>query len=242
MTFTHLALLGGLAATALAVRAEEGGQTFQSPPRRAHLVELFTSEGCSSCPPAEDWLRGLRENAGLWREVVPVAWHVDYWDSLGWKDRWASPLFTRRQRDYASAWGSRQIYTPCFVLNGREWRDRALPPVAGEPGVLTVRVAGAHVTAHFAPAAGGVAAWDVWLAPLGGNLESDVKAGENSGRKLRHEFVALSLDHRAMLSARAGFTADFPSAGLRGARALAVWVTGKDSLTPVQATGGWLTP
>lgn len=240
MTFLHAALL--LAATTLAARAENPDVTFQSPPTRAHLVELFTSEGCSSCPPAEDWLRGLRAHAGLWREVVPVAWHVDYWDNLGWKDRWASPLFTARQNDYGSAWKSRQIYTPCFVLNGREWRDRALPPAAGHPGVLTVRVKDGRITAQFAPAEAKAAAWDVWLAPLRGDVESDVKAGENSGRKLRHEFTALRLEHRAMQGAGAGFSADFDAASLRGAQALAVWVTEKASLAPVQATGGWLKP
>ena len=241
MTLRHLALLATLTA-AIAARAENPDATFQSPPTRAHLVELFTSEGCSSCPPAEDWLRGLRENAGLWREVVPVAWHVDYWDYLGWKDRWSSPLFTRRQHDYGAAWGARSIYTPCFALDGREWRDRTLPPATGQPGVLTVRVKDGRITAHFAPAEAKGAAWEVWLAPLGGDLESDVKAGENRGRKLRHEFVALSLEHRAMLGARTGFTAEFDATSLRGARALAAWVTEKNSLVPIQATGGWLKP
>jgi len=240
MNFTLIVLLGSIAATTLAAPVAESGTTFQSPPNRAHLVELFTSEGCSSCPPAEAWLRSLRENAGLWRTVVPVAWHVDYWDYLGWKDRWSSPLFTRRQRAYASAWNSRQVYTPGLVLNGLEWRERTLPPVVGQPGVLAVHVNDGRVTVHFAPAEAKAAAWEAWLAPLGGNLESDVRAGENSGRKLKHEFVALALDHRAMLSTRAGFTAVFDAANLRGARALAAWVTEKDRLVPIQATGGWL--
>ena len=238
MTLRHLALLAALAPCA--VRAENPDATFQSPPTRAHLIELFTSEGCSSCPPAEDWLRGLRANAGLWREIVPVAWHVDYWDNLGWKDRWAAPLFTRRQHEYGAAWGAASVYTPCFALDGREWRDRTLPPAAaGQPGVLTVRVKDGRITATFTAAEARGAAWEVWLAPLGGDLESDVKAGENRGRKLRHEFTALSLDHRAL---SASGTADFDAASLRGARALAAWVTEKGGLVPVQATGGWLKP
>ena len=81
-----------------------------------NLLELYSSEGCSSCPPAEAWLGNLRETPGLWRDFVPVAFHVNYWDRLGWPDRFASKAFTDREYVYASAWGSGTVYTPCFVL------------------------------------------------------------------------------------------------------------------------------
>src|SRR6516164_9572668 len=91
---------------------------FESGPAQVSLLELYTSEGCSSCPPAEAWLGELSRNPNLWRAVVPVSFHVDYWDNLGWKDGFSSREFTLRQRFYAASWGSESVYTPGFVLNG----------------------------------------------------------------------------------------------------------------------------
>src|SRR3989442_5219435 len=112
---------------------------FTSGNERVSLVELFTSEGCSSCPPADSWLSGLCEDAGLWKRFVPVAFHVDYWDGLGWKDRWASPEFSTRQRTYAAAWRSGSVYTPGVDLNGQESRSRrtSIPQsTSSKPGRL----------------------------------------------------------------------------------------------------------
>src|SRR5579862_6783150 len=83
---------------------------FQSSERQVALVELYTSEGCSSCPPAEAWLSRLKDKPGLWSEFVPVAFHVEYWDALGWRDKWSSKDYSERQRDYAASWGSDNIY------------------------------------------------------------------------------------------------------------------------------------
>jgi hypothetical protein len=102
--------------------ADAAETRFQSGPAPVALIELFTSEGCSSCPPAEAWLNALRNDAGLWRDFVPVAFHVDYWDRLGWKDILASKVFTTREHAYAARWNSSSVYTPCFVRNGAEWR------------------------------------------------------------------------------------------------------------------------
>jgi hypothetical protein len=96
--------------------------SFKSGENQAALVELYTSEGCSSCPPAEAWLSRLKDGPGLWKEFVPVAFHVDYWDYLGWRDKWSAEAFSARQRAYASAWHNDNIYTPGFILNGSEWR------------------------------------------------------------------------------------------------------------------------
>ncbi|MEN9676720.1 MAG: hypothetical protein RIS76_2616 [Verrucomicrobiota bacterium] len=107
------------------------------------MIELFTSEGCSSCPPAEKWLGSLGDQPGLWRDFVPVAFHVDYWDGLGWADRFASVENTRRQERYATHWRNRGVYTPGFVLNGTEWREWGRLPQPGQAsapdaGVLEV--------------------------------------------------------------------------------------------------------
>ena len=86
-------------------------------------MELYTSEGCSSCPSAESWLTGLKDKPGLWSDFLPIAVHVEYWDYLGWRDKWSRKQYSDRQRDYAGAWGADNIYTPEFVLNGKEWHN-----------------------------------------------------------------------------------------------------------------------
>src|SRR4051812_18096726 len=118
-----LAFVGCLAP---ALRAEV---KFQSGPAQVALVELYTSEGCSSCPAAEKWLAELRGDAGLWTRFVPVAFHVNYWDHLGWRDVLATKQFTQRQYSYAETWSSGSVYTPCVVRNGAEldWRNGFRP-------------------------------------------------------------------------------------------------------------------
>src|SRR5882724_9692041 len=105
-----------------AINAQPPTLTFQSSQKQTTLLELYSSEGCSSCPPAETWFSRLKESPGLWKDFVPVAFHVDYWDYLGWRDPWSSKTFTDRQHAYARAWRSDSVYTPGFVLNGKEWR------------------------------------------------------------------------------------------------------------------------
>ena len=216
--------------------AAAGEIVIESPATRAHLIELYSSEGCSSCPPADEWLRGLKSERGLWREFVPVAFHVNYWDNLGWPDRLASPRFTQRQREYAAAWRSNSVYTPGFVLNGREWRERELPRASGEKaGVLKVRIAEDRASVSFPVEGRKLSAHLVWLA---GAVENDVKAGENRGRKLRHEFVALSLESQP-LDAASGL-ATFKTPKPREAKSVAAWVTETGRLDPLQAAGGAL--
>src|SRR3954465_2646270 len=94
----------------------------RSGPQRVSLIELYTSEGCSSCPPAEEWLSSLRNDPRLWQSFVPVAFHVDYWDRLGGKKRFARPEFTARQRTYAAGASATTVYTPGFLIDGHEWR------------------------------------------------------------------------------------------------------------------------
>ena len=158
-----------------------------SGPAQVALVELFTSEGCSSCPPAEQWLADRRTDPGLWHAFVPVAWHVIYWDGLGWADRWAQRAFADRQYAYASAWHGESVYTPCFVRNGREWRPGRADVPERSGGTLAVRYdpqTGA-LDATFRPAnpTPGLV-FELYAVQLGGGLRSQVKAGENAGRVL----------------------------------------------------------
>ena len=95
---------------------------FESGVKRNTLIELFTSEGCSSCPPAETYLNNLKNNNELWEKWIPVAFHVDYWDYIGWKDKYATKTFGLRQSRYASLNRVSTVYTPAFMVNGSSWR------------------------------------------------------------------------------------------------------------------------
>ena len=216
---------------------------FQSKPTRTHLLELFTSEGCSSCPPAEAWLSKLKDDPRLWQEIVPIAFHVDYWDNLGWRDPYASKIWTARQYQYSALWSSSSVYTPGFVLDGREWRNNGVPPAATQsPGVLKISVlAGENVAGTFQPAQGEARPLELHVARLGFGLTTNVKAGENSGRKLQHDFVVLALATEKMNAGKAqvrGTPAGGPAAGAR--TAVVAWVTEPGALEPIQAVGGWL--
>ncbi len=221
-------------------------QKFSSAETRTRLIELYTSEGCSSCPPAEAWLGTLREASGLWRDFVPVAFHVVYWDRLGWRDRFASKAGTEREYAYADAWGSGTVYTPCFVQDGAEWREsfgRHAPAAATEKsGVLSVECSDDGMCrVNFAPTAGASRAdYDVHVAQLGGGITSPVRAGENEGRTLRHEFVVLSLQHAPLANGAAELALTPVKTEGVTHRSLAVWVTRRGELAPIQATGGWL--
>jgi hypothetical protein len=216
-------------------------QTFSSREARTHLLELYSSEGCSSCPPAEAWLGSLRDDPGLWRDFVPVAFHVVYWDHLGWRDRFASKEYTARQYAYASRWSSDSVYTPGFVLDGVEWRRASgqHPPLssAEKAGILSVEYAADGVCrVQFT----GPGDCDVHVALLGAGITSSVRAGENVGRTLHHDFVALALKEARLQNGAAELTLPSPAREGVARCALAVWVTPRGELSPLQATGGWL--
>jgi hypothetical protein len=227
----------------ITVPSQAGEIVFESKPARTHLIELFTSEGCSSCPPAEEWMSGLKNQPRLWQDIVPVAFHVDYWDHLGWKDPFASKIWTERQADYSARWKMESVYTPAFALDGKEWHYGKLPAPATEtPGVLKIIVNGDRVTATFKAPTGAGDRYDIHVARLGFSLMVDVTAGENNGRKLMHDFVVLSLTNETMKSAAKELR--LPSASTTSAidprTAIAAWVTQAGQIEPIQAVGGWL--
>jgi len=151
------------------------------------VVELYTSEGCSSCPPADKWLSTLKARP----DVLALAFHVNYWDRLGWPDRFASAEATARQHELATLAGSRQVYTPQVMVNGRDWRNwPKLPDVnAAAPVGLTLTREGEKVTAQVAAVQGSAAQLAGYWAVLEDQHMSQVRAGENSGETLRHDHV-----------------------------------------------------
>jgi hypothetical protein len=236
--------------TAISATAQTNSVKFQSAPERTALLELYTSEGCSSCPPAEVWLSGLRDSPKLWKDFAPVAFHVDYWNSLGWKDKWSDAEFSERQRSYAQLWRAENIYTPEYVLNGREWRNwftgKKGPSGSGEKvGVLTVTSANTNRwLVNFAPEKLADAHYEIHAALLAGGIVSDVKAGENKGRRLDHDFVVVNLLQIGMTTSNSMAHGKFilNPARFRPEKTLAltVWVTRAGELEPLQTTGGWL--
>jgi hypothetical protein len=226
-----------------AARADDAH--FTSGPGQTVMIELFTSEGCNSCPPAEAWLNRFTDHPGLWQKFIPLAFHVDYWDYLGWQDRYAQAAHSRRQRHYAELRHVRTVYTPALIANGREWRRswRGAEPDGGgaAAGVLTVSLRGEQVEATFVPTSAAPAALRLHLAILGMGLSTEIRAGENAGRHAQHEFVVLA--HKQIHSDshrwRGGLPAletDWGAARL----ALVAWVSRADDPTPLQATGGYL--
>ncbi len=231
----------------MSVNASFAEIRFASGPQRTSLLELFTSEGCSSCPPAEAQFSRLKDNPGLWKQFVPVAWHVDYWDRLGWRDRFASPAFTARQNHYAALWHNDGVYTPAFVLNGKEMRSGlALGSDEQAAGVVSATSKdGKSWSISFRPVAGAEGDWDAHLALLGAGISSKIGAGENGGQNLQHDFVVLAQKETPLQKQAGELTASLtiPAAGESAPRqAVAFWVTRRGELAPVQATGGWLRP
>jgi len=169
--------------------------------QRAVLLELYTSEGCDSCPPADRRMSQFKSQAAATGRLVPLAFHVDYWDRLGWVDRFASPRYTQRQYTMSSLARSRLVYTPQFLKNGRDWRSGGSPLDGigdARPGASIVLQLGTTGGAQLAvdgevTVAGTSPAAEAWLALYENNLESQVRAGENSGKTLHHDYVVRRL-------------------------------------------------
>jgi hypothetical protein len=182
--------------------------------------------------------------------LVPIAFHVDYWDDSGWPDRYALPIAAKRQRAHTRGGGLSGVYTPALVRNGSEWRRafaRAAEPLAPGPvvGRLSLQIDARRVEARFVPAVAAPEAAVLHLALLGFDLESKVRAGENRGRTLQHDFVLLTYQQTRMRRDGGAFEARLtrPEHPGRVPRtALVAWLSEPDSATPLQAVGGWLDP
>ena len=153
------------------------------------VVELYTSEGCNSCPPADRWLGNLKGR----NDVVALAFHVDYWDRLGWKDRFASAAFTQRQVEQQAVNGARFPYTPQVVIDGQDRKDwpRARVAASSAPSPVSIVLTrdGERVVAQVSAQAAAPARLAAYWAVTEFAHRSAVKAGENEGATLEHEFV-----------------------------------------------------
>ncbi len=237
----------GLSITMLPLPAQD--IVLQNSRPASSLIELYSSEGCSSCPPAEAWLNDLKNVPGLWKDIFPVAFHVDYWDGLGWPDRFARAEYTQRQRDYAAQLGQDSVYTPEFIVNGLEWRrsSRSLPSAGAEKTgtlSLTVNEQEKKISALYRPGPS-APKQDLVLhvALLGFHVVTDVRGGENSGRSLEHDFVVLNFTSMPLTSATGkefeGAPVEIKSSTDDPPRAVVGWISGTDG-SILQIAGGWL--
>ena len=207
------------------------------------VVELYTSEGCNSCPPADRWLSRLKADPA----VVALAFHVDYWDRLGWKDRFASAAYTQRQAQSQRSSGARFSYTPQVIVDGAdrpEWSRITAPLSAkGRPASnVEVNLArdGNHFNASVTSAPGAPARLAAYWAVTEQGHVSVVKAGENDGATLRHDHVVRDYRPVAAWNAAPGtpatlaFETTLP-ADAAHARSVNLVVVDADSGRPVQA-------
>ncbi|MBX3587532.1 MAG: DUF1223 domain-containing protein [Ramlibacter sp.] len=178
-------LMAAAVSTATAATCEARSAATLTP-----VIELYTSEGCSSCPPADRWLSTLKPVAAQGKAVVQ-AFHVGYWDYIGWVDRFASPAYTTRQRAIAALNRQNSIYTPQLVRNGQDWHDYDRATAAGGPARASISLARSGPDAFEATVtpAEGVGGWGAYWTVTENGHSSKVKAGENAGELLQHDFV-----------------------------------------------------
>lgn len=158
---------------------------------RATVLELYTSEGCSSCPPADKWLSSLKDGS-IEPGTVVQAFHVGYWDYIGWVDRFASTAHTERQKRVAALNLQRSIYTPQAVLNGRDWRTWGHVPAskqAPSASIHLTQTSADQFEATVIPLADAPANWSAYWTVTEHDHKSSVRGGENSGKLLQHDFV-----------------------------------------------------
>ncbi len=235
-----LATQRGLFLPDVAVASSCKAGSLESPKTRVHLLELYTSEGCSSCPPAEKWVNSLRNSSELGKSFFPISFHVDYWDYIGWRDPLAKSEYSQRQRNYASNWKSRSVYTPGFVKNGEEWRGlavRSLPPKSDEEvGILKATSLGDDK--YRLSFSGKNSGLRVNYARLGNGILSNVTSGENRGKKLKQFFAVLELRSKEFKN---HMEIEIPKTKIKARESmLAIWLDDPSSMKPVQVVGGCL--
>ncbi len=183
------------------------------------VVELYTSQGCSSCPPADEYLGRIADREG----VIALSMHVDYWDYLGWRDVFSSPAHTRRQRDYAGRMGERMVYTPQIVVQGREGMvgshtnkvEAAIKRHATQPTTALVKLVRMddRLVAEITPVGDEKARGQVLMAWYSRMEQVSIRAGENQGRKIAyHNVVRGWSDMGVWRGGRIALTAPLPMA------------------------------
>ena len=210
MTFRILAKSAGLSIALIlsgaTLASGNPGVEIKSGAVTVPVLELYTSEGCSSCPPAEKFLQQLMRESSAHHQVIPLAFHVDYWNYLGWQDPFSNAEYSRRQQRLARINHLRSVYTPQFVLHGSNFPayrnlESAIKLINDDKPKANLQFRVSQRNANKLETRTRVelsnrnnpANASLFLAVYENNLTRSIKAGENSGRTLRHEYVVRKL-------------------------------------------------
>ncbi len=230
-----LAAAGAAALLCLSTAAQAAlGCEARSGERAPIVVELYTSEGCSSCPPADKWLSSLKSRD----DVIALAFHVDYWDRLGWKDRFASADYTQRQAHSQRSSGARFSYTPQVLADGSDWRRwPELPATHAAALDLRLQRSGNEVSATVTPRALAPQQLAGFWAVVEDGHHSDVRSGENAGVTLHHDHVVTRLQPLAAWTGAASYRFELPAAAPEAgvSRRVVLVVTDAAAGRPLQA-------
>jgi len=233
---------------ALPITTPVWAQVISSPLVQVNMLEVYTSQGCSSCPPAERWMSKFKEDSRLWNQLVPMNFHVDYWDYLGWPDPYASKIFTQRQRDYKRLRLSPTVATPGFIAAGKGWNGWFRGnPVPLKPfkavGVLKANIEDGVAKVSFNPTQDTNQTLQLYVAVLGFDQLTKVIAGENSGKELPHDFVVMGYKRTAMKINKGTLTAQLTLPNVERftspRKALVFWVSRQGDPTPIQVAADW---
>ena len=243
------ALLSGVAAPVMPSAGAGTGGTHSGGPRA--VIELFTSQGCSSCPAADKLMSELHSDPS----IIPLSLAIDYWDYLGWKDTLAIPGHTRRQRAYSQMRGDRDIYTPQAVVNGvaqaigsdlRQIEDAVAQSYVNAAPLsvpLKVTVAGGRITVTVPPGDNEPPS-EIWLCPVSGQVSIDVARGENRGHTMTYTNVVRRWIKLGTWDGKSETTVTVPVDAVKfeGIDAFAVLVQGGTAEQPGAIVGASLRP
>jgi hypothetical protein len=208
------ALIAG-AALALGLTSMAGAESLRGQPKV--VVELFTSQGCAQCPPADALLTSLAERD----DVVALAYHVDYWDYIGWQDTFGDANYSDRQRGYAKSWGSSSVFTPQMVINGEEGvvgsrRDEVQDAVASAQLPLSLGIERHDDMLKVQiPADSRLSDANIWLIRYLDRADVDIASGENAGKAMVYTQVVTGRQMLGMWEAETGAQIKLPLGELR---------------------------
>jgi len=184
--------------------AQDGTKTAISPVNRVALLELYTSEGCSSCPPADKFMSRLKDSGISGKQLIPMAFHVTYWDYIGWQDQFAKKQYDKRQRELAYKSRKNSVYTPQFLLVGKDYRrystfNKDINKLVAEKSSVNLvlsmkpKADSLHLELKSDISNSRVKDVNFYFAIVENNLISDVEDGENEGEILHHDYVVRGL-------------------------------------------------
>lgn len=224
--------------------------TFESNDRKVNIIELYTSQGCSSCPPADKWLSKLKNHPKLFSDFIPMAFHITYWDFIGWKDIFATKLNDNRQAYYSNkVWKKKSVYTPQFIIDSKEYRkwfsDQSFPTFENiYGGKLKIKLNNNDNNLKLSYYNKNIKDEKVYLniAILGFDYNISINSGENEDKVLEHDFVVIEHIQKFanIKNNNLNFESKlFPFKKEKRKYAIAVWINTYDS-NILQAIGGYI--